>query len=497
MALANTCDSATISNQYKVIFENSPLGILYYKNDGKIVEYNQKLLEILNANHEELNNLNVFEVITDKVVFNIFKESLERETNKYEGYYNSAISGRKFFLRLNIKRVTNDNGDVLGAVAMLEDITKTIEAKAKLEVSEANFSNVLNNIGDMIVVITEGKPVYVNPELIKLSGYTKEELLTKEFTDFIHPEDILLLKKNYLSRLRGRPLADNYVTRAFTKSGEVRSIELKISELPFNSTSTIVVVLRDITQKLKMEKELREAKEKAEESDRVKSTFLATMSHELRTPLNHVIGFSNLLEEEDINECAKAYSKLIYRSSRRLLSIIEDIFTVVGLEQGAPSVYFEETTIFELFNNNKKQLQRILCFNKKEDVIRLRFRPNPQYMDESLKIDTHKVDLILKNLFSNAVKFTNEGYVEFGYYIAENRELIFYVSDTGVGIPNDKKDIIFESFRQVDEKLNKPHGGMGLGLSISKKIADSINADIYYENNSNGIGTSFYLSIQL
>lgn len=619
MELVNKIDSATINNQYKVIFENSPLGIFHYTKDGIITQCNQKLADIVGLSKDKLIGVNLFDIVAESCVLNTIKEGLLKDTSFYEGEYITATSGKSIYLRLNINRICDKNNCVVGAVAIFEDLSPqikhdnefrmlseltdkcpvsviitdkdnkiiyanrcfsvisgysfcevegkdpsflgselnskylydelwssledkgiwegifvnkkrngslyyekakimcirdgigkvtnyvalkedisfSIESEEKLRISESNFRNLLDNAGDMIMVISEGSCLFVNKELTKRSGYSREEFHNNHFLNFIHPEDRHIIKQNYYSRLAGKTLSDNYKIKALVKNGEIRNIDINVKETVFNGKPSIITIMRDITEKLLMEKELLEAKNKAEENEKLKANFLANISHELRTPLNHVIGFSNLLEDEDINKTAKAYSKMIYNSSIRMLSIIEDIFTFIGLEQGDVSCFNQKVTLFYLFDINKVKLKKILSTSNKKERIELKFRPDPKFFNREFSIDIHKVDIVLKNIFKNAVKFTETGNIEFGFDVCEDKELIFFVKDTGVGIPDSKRDIIFDYFRRVEEDITRNYGGVGLGLSISKKMAESLNGDIFFKSNDTGCGTIFYFKLPL
>lgn len=237
------------------------------------------------------------------------------------------------------------------------------------------------------------------------------------------------------------------------------------------------------------EEKLINAKEKAEESDRLKTVFLSNMSHEVRTPMNAIIGFSNLLKDNTLtNEERDEYIDIISNRTVDLLNIITNIIDISRFETGSIEVFHNEFSINDLFNDLYDYYNKVKSENNKNNIQLKLINPN-----EDLKIisDFSKLKQILNNLLNNALKFTDEGMIEFGYEV-NNNEIIIFVKDTGIGIPEDKKGIIFNSFRQAHESNIRVHQGLGLGLTISKKIIKILNGEIWFESIENR-GSTFYI----
>ena len=235
---------------------------------------------------------------------------------------------------------------------------------------------------------------------------------------------------------------------------------------------------------------LKNAKEKAEESDRLKSAFLANMSHEIRTPMNGILGFASLLKEPKLSgEEQKEYISIIERSGARMLNIINDIMSISKVESGQMKVLISETNVND-------QLDYLYTFFKPEvDQKGLQIRINSllQAKEAIIKTDREKVYAILTNLIKNAVKFTSQGSIEFGCEI-KHQNLEFFVRDTGMGIRPEQKEIIFERFRQGSESLTRKYEGAGLGLSISKAFVEMLGGRIWVESDP-GKGSVFYFTL--
>ena len=236
--------------------------------------------------------------------------------------------------------------------------------------------------------------------------------------------------------------------------------------------------------------ELFYAKEKAEESDRLKSAFLANMSHEIRTPMNGILGFTELLKDQDnTDDTRKKYIDIIEKSGYRMLNIINDIISISKIEAGQLEIYLTETNIIE-------QLDYIFTFFKNEveqKGCELRWNHKPYQEKEIIVTDKEKLYAILMNLVKNAIKFTSIGYIEIGY-TRKKDFLEFYVRDTGTGIPESQSELIFERFRQGSESLTRNYEGAGLGLSICKAYVEMLGGQIRVESKV-GKGSCFYFTI--
>ncbi|WP_165921882.1 PAS domain-containing hybrid sensor histidine kinase/response regulator [Natronoflexus pectinivorans] len=262
-----------------------------------------------------------------------------------------------------------------------------------------------------------------------------------------------------------------------------------------NIDNKCLVILIDITKLKKTEHELIKAKEKAEESERLKSSFLANMSHEIRTPMNGILGFTELLKKINLNgEEQQTYIEIIEESGARMLNILNDIISISRIESQQIEVSISETNL----NEQVEYIYHFFKLEAKQKNLHLSFN-NALSIDEAyINTDREKVYAILTNLVKNAIKFTKFGFVELGYLKKEGF-IEFYVKDSGPGIRGDQKEIIFERFRQGSEASFRTYEGAGLGLSISKAYVEMLGGKIWMENNAdkngNSSGATFYFTI--
>jgi signal transduction histidine kinase/CheY-like chemotaxis protein len=290
----------------------------------------------------------------------------------------------------------------------------------------------------------------------------------------------------------------NYTLTRPDSIGQVDSIWIQMVIFPLTdmdeTVERFVLMHEDITARKLAEKELIVAKEQAEESDKLKSAFLANMSHEIRTPMNGILGFAELLKQPELNEKdQQEYIKIIQNSGARMLNIINDIVDISKIESGLMEVNMSETNI-------NQQVEYIYNFFKIEveaKGMRLSYKCGLPDSKSLIKTDAEKVYAILINLVKNAIKYSKDGSIEFGYALVTNKkqfELEFYVKDTGLGIPQDMQNAIFERFIQVNLADRTNRQGAGLGLAISKAYVEMLGGKFRLESKL-GKGSTFFFTI--
>jgi PAS domain S-box-containing protein len=366
--------------------------------------------------------------------------------------------------------------------------------RVKVEEQIKILSNAVDHSYAMVIITDlEGKIEYVNPRFLHVTGYTREEVLGK------NPR--ILKSGNYrpdfYSTLWSTISAGGEWRGEFenrTKSGETYWVLTSISGVR-NEKGEIrhyVAIEESITDRKRMEQELILAKDKAEESDRLKTAFLANLSHEIRTPLNAIAGFSELITQVDLGkEEQKEYFNIIRSNVSTLTKLIDDIIDFSKLELGQTTYEEAECSIDDIFRELRIYfLEEVKNLDKQIEII---IQPS-SCTKMKIRSDNIRLRQILTNLLSNSVKFTQHGSIEMGCSIEQPGFVRFYVKDTGTGIPQEKIDMIFDRFRQADDTTTRQYGGTGLGLAISKGLVEMMGGEIWV-NSILGKGTTFSFTI--
>ncbi|HEX7585650.1 MAG TPA: PAS domain S-box protein [Prolixibacteraceae bacterium] len=387
--------------------------------------------------------------------------------------------------------------DIRGLLGNYHDITERkraedelIKAKEKAEDSETRFKALHNASFGGIAIHDNGVIIDCNKGLTEITGFSFEELIGMNGLLLIAEKSRDLVMNNILTGYE-KP----YEAYGIRKNGEEYHLRIDGRMIPYQDKMVRVTEFRDITRRKLAEQELINAKEKAEEGDRLKSAFLANMSHEIRTPMNGILGFAELLKEPDLSgEQQQEYIGIIEKSGVRMVNIINDIIDISKVESGQMKVSVSETNISE-------QIEFIANFFRPEvEQKGIQLLVNNTLPDQKtiLKTDKEKLYAILTNLVKNAIKFTNTGSIEIGCNIVETLHatslLEFYVRDTGIGIRPEQQKYIFERFRQGSETLNKNYEGAGLGLSISKAFVEMLGGKIWVESDKDK-GSTFYFTL--
>ncbi|KAF0203630.1 MAG: PAS/PAC sensor hybrid histidine [Bacteroidetes bacterium] len=372
-------------------------------------------------------------------------------------------------------------------------ITDVTERK-KSEESLMQFRTVVEK-SKVSILITDsnGSIEYANPFFTQLTGYTAQDYLGKNpkiLNSGYHTADFYQELWNTIKS--GNTWEGELKNKK--RSGEIFWENAIITPIvnSKNEITHFVAVKTDITHTKKVHNELIVAKERAIESERLKSAFLANMSHEIRTPMNGILGFTDLLRTPGLSGKEQdEYIQIIQKSGDRMLNIINDIINISMIESGQVKVNYLNTNLNE-------QIEFIEKFFRPEiEAKGLKLFSQASLPDNEVTISTdrEKVYAILTNLVKNAIKFTNNGYIRLGY-TKKMDYLEVFVEDTGYGISDDKKDLIFERFRQGSEELTRNFEGAGLGLSISRAYAEMIGGSLWLESEV-GKGSTFYCTIPI
>ncbi len=268
------------------------------------------------------------------------------------------------------------------------------------------------------------------------------------------------------------------------------TIELQQAKNEVEKTNINLVKLNNSLEN--QTKELEAAKEKAEESDRLKSSFLANMSHEIRTPMNGILGFAELLKTPNLSYTERhEYLKIIEQSGARMLNIINNLIDISRIEANQVEVHEELIDVDELIG----ELYNLFVNNVQKESIKLKINKRDSDKKTYIRTDKTKLSQVLTNLISNAIKFTNDGHIKIGYS-KENNTLIFYVEDTGIGVAKENREAIFQRFIQVHTHKNRGDNGTGLGLPISKAFIEILGGKMWVESTVNR-GSTFIFTLPL
>jgi PAS domain S-box-containing protein len=400
--------------------------------------------------------------------------------------------GSELFGKENIVGIFDESGSLVRYFGYLQDTTQQKEAEAILFQKEQLLSSVMDTQQDLICrFLPDTTLAFVNKAYCKLFGMTEEELFGRKFLELVPESDWEDIFSN-LKRLNEENPQITYESSAFKADGSVITIEWTDIAI-FNKKGEVVEfqsVGRDITEKLKTLNELIIAKEKAEESNRLKSAFLANLSHEIRTPLNGIIGFSELLKSTDITaEDIKMSIDIIEESGLRMLSTMNDLIDISKIEAGIIEAHTKEVDV----NKKIEYACKLLEAEAVNKGLALNYTLLTPSAHAIISTDEDKLVSILVNLVKNAIKFTEKGKIAVGCKKVGSF-IEFFVEDTGVGIPSDKQQKVFERFVQGDTSLTRGYEGSGLGLSISKAYVELLGGNIWVESEESK-GSKFYFSI--
>lgn len=461
-------------------------------------------------------------------------QALEGRLRKVTGYYRQS-NGRYVYLTLCYHPSFNEQGEQKGTICVIRNVCELSEREDELYEDHRKLQTLMKNLPGMAYRCSneKGWPMeFISEGCTELTGYKPEEIVQGKvmYEDLIHPEDRQHVWETVQQALeQNKPFQVSY--RIQTRQGEQKWIweQGRMVPSPEPGETHLEGLMTDITerkmaeevlsqrndelkateeelraaneelweanQRLEEQKvELKKAKRKAEESDRLKSTFLANMSHEIRTPMNGIMGFASMLQRKHYEPAErKKYLKIIHDSSKHLLQIINDIVDVSKIEANQltlkPSSFRLNDILEQLYDTYEAEIQQ-----KNKRNLTLYLEQGLSQEHSWITADVNRLKQILYNLLGNAVKFTEKGSIRLGYQQKNSEMLLFYVSDTGIGITDEKKDQIFSRFTQAEDPIHTEYGGTGLGLTITKNLVEMMGGKIWVESQP-GQGTTFYFTL--
>ena len=473
--------------RYRLLAETSPLGVVLF-NEGVLDYFNNeanRLLTLINSSVNVGDNLST--LLSESDFFSRFNHSFPLLAS-HKSIEEFEIEGKDMFLKVIISAVKEQIGCFQ---LLIQDVTE--EQKNLHEIKM--LSTALEHSPMAVSIMNKrGKVQYVNGQFEFISGYRFPEVEGRDYKEIGVLEGDLPYSEDLNYAFDSGDLWIGEVQRR-RKDGKIYWVSEMISGICDHKGDVVnyVSVSMDVTQRKVMEQELIQSKRKAEESDHLKSAFLANMSHEIRTPLNSIIGFLSLLGLPDLAEEKRdCYVSQINQSSQQLLSIITNIIEVSKYESQniVPQLgYFDLNELMdELFIQFEELKEKI---GKRHIVLEKEIADK----DRGIRIysDRKKMHQLFYNLIDNSLKFTKEGYVRFGFN-AKGEIIHLFVKDSGIGIPADMHELIFQRFRQIENSSVREYGGTGLGLTLSQKIAHTLGGKINLTSEVNK-GSVFFLDI--
>jgi len=381
-------------------------------------------------------------------------------------------------------------------VLMQDDITERKKAEDALKESNSKLELAMQsaNIAWWEMDITTGLVTFEKRKA-EMLGYAPEKFNHyKDFMVLVHPDDNEKAMDAMRKHIDGSLETYEVEYRILNNSGEYKwfydigeIVKRDSTGKPLNVTGLVI----DITGRKQEELELITAKLHAEESDRLKSAFLANMSHEIRTPMNGILGFAELLKEPGLTgDEQQEFIRIIEKSGARMLNIINDIVSISKIESGIIETFAYETNI----NEQTEYVYNLLKLDAAKKKLTLSFNNALPDEESIIKTDNEKFISILSNLVKNAIKYTDQGSIEFGYILGKNNTLEFYIKDTGIGIPKHRQEVVFERFMQSDIVDKMARQGAGLGLAISRAYVALLGGKIWVESQE-GVGSTFYFTL--
>ncbi|MBN2667779.1 MAG: response regulator [Bacteroidales bacterium] len=545
--LVDVSQQIETEEKYRALFNSSPFStIIFDPENGQILEGNKISTNLFQSNYQQLKEKNIFYYVQDNehIAFRKFIQDLI-ESDKLQNTYNTKIQSEKKEDKdviITSSKIYNQGKTLVQSI--IQDITEFVKqnkieneqrqqkellAQSVFQLSsykdkDAIFKFVAETLfafnKDSVIVVGDYIEATHKMKLNQILGVSLDrfgKILNVDIhqfqvnvIDYQLPENTLFVD---IEELMNENNFYNIISKAKVsiakKALGVKKIftsKLKVNNqilggiavltpnknfLEENAFIEIFIKQAEvILDRITYEKELIIAKENAIESDRLKSAFLSNMSHEIRTPMNSILGFTSLILSEEVTDDLKSkYASLIQNSGDVLVKLIDDFIDISKIESNQLTVSCEEFDINEMIEELDMEYHGLNMSVETEVELIFEYDKNPVNM----KSDRSRLKQILNNLINNSIKFTKKGEIRVWYHI--HRETIhFHVKDTGIGIPKDKQNIIFDRFRQADESSTRPFRGAGLGLAISKHIANLLEGDVLVNSHRN-YGAEFIVTV--
>ncbi len=470
--------------------------ILLIDSDMNIVEANERAIATYGYPREKFIGMNVADIRTPNEAPHLADHvrSLNETGSSYIETVHERSDGTTFPIEISAYTVEVEGTRFYQSIG--RDITDRKRTEEEMRESNKKLSTIINNLRGVVFRCNYDEDwtmQYISDGIYELAGYLPNEFINnkiRSFKSIMDPDDANMvwqtihdaLETGYLYTIEYRIITSSGSRkwvwergRGYYESGKLVALEGFIS---------------DITERKRIEEELIRAKEKAEQSDKLKTAFLHNISHEIRTPMNAIVGFTTLLDTPEITEDSRRqYIDIIYQSSNQLLSIITDIVDISNIETGLVKISRSDVNLNSLIRSLYEQYR----LRTQQQNLVLNFSTHLDDSESHVMTDETKVIQIFANLLNNALRFTRKGRIELGY-VLRGEMIEFFVSDTGIGIAPEHQEKVFDRFFQVEGPSSKQYSGTGLGLSISKAYAELLGGSIWLISTP-GEGSLFCFSI--
>lgn len=491
-------NNVQLSDLFYSAIEKSPNIIFITDINGFFKYVNSYFSEITGYNLDEIKDKTPRILKSGKQNDEFYKEIWKtiKSGEIWKGnFINIDKNGFPFWDTTEITPIKSEKGEISNFLCVKKIITQEKQIEKVLKQNIEKFKNVFDFINDTVTIHEfSGKMLAVNKSFCDRLGYSYEEAMQLKPEDFDAKEN----PDKFVERIK--KIKENgfvvFETLTVCKDGSTFYTEVSSKIIDFEGKKAFLGIGRDISKRKQIVKELNIAKEEAEASAKMQAAFLANMSHEIRTPMNGILGFTDLLRNENLeNEKREEYIDIIQNSGNHLLNLINDIIDISKIDSGQVNLFEEECKLNFCLLDISKFFNEIIK-EKSNSKVQLIINYGIPVGEDTIIVDETKLRQILTNLIGNAIKFTKKGSITVDSSFYEQDYILFSVKDTGIGITKESQSLIFERFRQADQSTTKNYGGTGLGLAISKAYVEMMGGKIWVESETRK-GSTFYFTIKI
>ena len=502
-------------DRYFDLYDFAPIGYLTLTDDGLISEINLTAVALLGSERKKLLQRAFASLMLAEDQARWMTLFMRVKQRGDRGTVDVAVQhgdGTVFQAQIDCVMQNSGTGGASIRIAMT-DITGRKQAEAALRKSEELYHLLVETASEGILVAQGACLKFVNPMVMEMTGYTKEELTSRPFLEFIHQDDRELIASNYVKRLKGEGVAQRYPIRVLTKDAGTKWVEMSGARIEWENQPATLNFVTDVTERRQTEaelaqyrsyleelvatrtSELEQSRDAAEAGNRAKTIFLATMGHELRTPMNGVIGMIDLVLHRATDPKQIDWLNKSKGAAQRMVNVVSDILDFSKIEAERLPLEEKNFSMSQMIDD-AIAMQDIIAEAKGLNLT----REIPATFPDQWSGDAFRLRQILLNFLGNACKFSDQGTITVRVSAAEqDGESVLTrieVEDQGIGISPDQQALLFRPFTQVDGSMTRKYGGSGLGLVISKRLANLMGGDVGVVSQE-GCGSTFWATVRL